>query len=100
MAPSAARPTSVKMIRLLVLSGPFLGLFYVSTSFLQSAGRAGAGTLTALLRQGILFIPLIYVMNHFFGVTGNICAHLAADLAATAVGCALMLRAYRRRDEK
>lgn len=89
-----------EMIRLLVLSGPFLGLFYVSTSFLQSAGRAGAATFTALLRQGILFIPLIYVMNHFFGVTGNICAHLAADLAATAVGCALMLRAYRRRDEK
>lgn len=51
---------------------------------------------TALLRQGILFIPLIYVMNHFFGVTGNICAHLAADLCSTAVSFALMCVVYRR----
>lgn len=84
------------MIKLLVLSGPFLGLFYASTSFLQSAGRPMLATGTALLRQGILFIPLIYVMNHFFGVTGNICAHLAADLCSTAVSFALMCVVYRR----
>lgn len=84
------------MIKLLVLSGPFLGLFYVSTSFLQSAGRPVLATATALLRQGIVFIPLIYVMNHFFGVTGNICAHLTADMCATAVSFALMCLIYRR----
>lgn len=92
----AAIELGSRMIKLLVLSGPFLGLFYASTAFLQSAGRPMLATVTALLRQGILFIPLIYVMNRFFGVTGNICAHLAADLCSTALSFVLMCAVYLR----
>lgn len=85
-----------KMIRLLVLSGPFLGLYYICSNFLQASGNAAVATFTSLLRQGIFLIPLLYIMNHFFGVTGNICAHLTADITASLLAGVLAIRQYRK----
>ena len=84
-----------QMIRLRVLTGPFLGFYYISSNFLQASGNAKMSMLVSLLRQGIFFIPLIYVMNAMFGVTGNICAHIAADSLAALVGVILAVRQYR-----
>ncbi len=85
-----------KMIRLLVLSGPFLGLYYICSNFLQASGNAAVATFTSLLRQGIFLIPLLYIMNHFFGVTGNICAHLTADITASLLAGVFAIRQYRK----
>ena len=85
-----------KMIRLLVLSGPFLGLYDICSNFLQASGNAKVATFTSLLRQGIFLIPLLYIMNYFFGVTGNICAHLTADITASLLAGALAIRQYRK----
>lgn len=85
-----------KMIRLLVLSGPFLGLYYICSNFLQASGNAKVATFTSLLRQGIFLILLLYIMNYFFGVTGNICAHLTADITASLLAGALAIRQYRK----
>ena len=84
-----------QMIRLRVITGPILGLYYISSNFLQASGNAKMSMLVSLLRQGILFIPMIYVMNAMFGVTGNICAHIAADTLATLIGVILAVRQYR-----
>ncbi len=84
-----------EMIRLRVLTGPFLGFYYISSNFLQASGNAKMSMLVSLLRQGIFFIPLIYVMNALFGVTGNICAHIAADTLAALVGVILAVRQYK-----
>lgn len=91
----AALNLGTKMIRLRVLTGPFLGLYYISSNFLQASGNAKMSMLVSLLRQGIFFIPLIYVMNALFGVTGNICAHIAADTLAALVGAVLAVRQYK-----
>lgn len=91
----AALVLGTEMIRLRVLTGPFLGFYYISSNFLQASGNAKMSILVSLLRQGIFFIPLIYVMNSLFGVTGNICAHIAADALAALVGVILALRQYR-----
>ncbi len=85
-----------RMIRLLVLSGPFLGFFYMGSSFLQASGNAVSATFVSALRQGILLIPLLFVMNTLFGVTGNIWAHVIADISSAAVSVSLALRQYRR----
>lgn len=90
----AALDLGIRMVNLRVLTGPFLGLYYISSNFLQASGNAKLSMLVSLLRQGILFIPLIYVMNTFFGVTGNICAHIVADFLAALVGVILAVRQY------
>lgn len=93
-APNALE-LGTQMIRLRVLTGPFLGFYYISSNFLQASGNAKMSMFVSLLRQGIFFIPLIYVMNAMFGVTGNICAHIAADALAALVGVILAVRQYR-----
>lgn len=84
-----------RMVSMLVVSGPFLGLFYIGSNFLQASGNAPLATLVSVMRQGLFLIPLLYVMNRFFGVTGNIMAHIVADIAAAAVAGLLALRQYR-----
>ena len=85
-----------RMVRLLILAGPFLGLFYLGSNLLQAAGNAPLATFVSLLRQGILLVPLLFVMNHFFQVTGNIWAHIVADLASAMVAVVLALRQYHK----
>ena len=80
---------------MLVLTGPFLGLYYIGSNFLQAAGNAPLATLVSMLRQGIFFIPLLYIMNAAFGVKGNVSAHVISDIAAAVVAVILALRQYR-----
>lgn len=91
----AALELGQEMIHLRVLTGPFLGLFYISTNFLQASGKPKMATFVSLLRQGILLLPLLFIMNRVFGVTGNICAHIAADIGAACIGVMLAVRQYR-----
>lgn len=91
----AALEMGREMVSLLVLSGPFIGVFYVATGFLQASGNALLSSVTSLLRQGIFFIPLIYVMNAILHVRGNIGAHLVADALATAVAVVLAIRQFK-----
>lgn len=88
----AALELGRKMVRLHVLTGPFLGLYHISSNFLQVSGNAKMSILVSMLRQGIFFISLIYVMNGLFGVAGNICTHIAADSLAATVGVVLAVR--------
>ena len=85
-----------EIIRIRVLTGPIIGLFYIGSNFLQASGNALLSMLVSLLRQGIFLIPLLYVMNHFFEVKGNVCAHVGADLLAVIVAVILTLRQYKK----
>lgn len=85
-----------EIIRIRVLTGPIIGLFYIGSNFLQASGNATLSMLVSLLRQGIFLIPLLYVMNYFFQAKGNVCAHLVADIFAVIVAVILAIRQYWR----
>lgn len=91
----AALALGQEMVTLLVLSGPFLGLFYIGTNFLQASGNAFLSTVVSALRQGILLIPMLYAMNALFAVKGNIVAHIISDITAAVIAVCLALRQYR-----
>ena len=91
----AALALGQEMVKLLVLSGPFLGLFYIGTNFLQASGNALFSTIVSALRQGILLIPMLYAMNAFFAVKGNIVAHIISDVMAAVIAVCLALHQYR-----
>lgn len=85
-----------RIIRLRLLMGPIMGIFYIGSNFLQASGNAPMAMLVSLLRQGIFLIPLLYLMDWLFQVMGNVSAHLVADLLATGVAVFLALRQYRK----
>ena len=80
----------------LILASPFLGFFYLSSNYLQAAGKAFQATLVSVLRQGVLLIPALYLMHDLFGLTGIAAAHTAADFGSILAASVLGLRGYRQ----
>ena len=73
------------VVTLLMLTSPFMGFFFLTTNFLQATGKAAQATLMSTLQKGALLIPLLFVLEHFFGFYGVIYAHMVADLAASLI---------------
>lgn len=84
-----------EMVMLLMITGPFLGIYYISTNFLQASGNAGLAAIISMLRQGFFLVPLLAVMNYFWGVKGITLAHVTADLTAVVTAGLLALHKYR-----
>lgn len=85
-----------QMVVWLLLAGPLLGLYYLSSNFLQASGKAAAATAVSILRQGALLIPLLYLMHLLLGFTGIAAAHTVADAASSAVALCICLWQYKR----
>ena len=85
-----------QMVVWLLIAGPTLGLYYLSTNFLQASGNAWAATVVSVLRQGVLLIPSLYLMHALLGFTGIAAAHTAADIASAVIALSVCLWQYRR----
>lgn len=75
-----------------LVTGPVCGLYQLSTSFLQSTGKTSYATLVSLLRQGLVYLPMIYLMNSLFGLDGLIFAGAVSDVISILIGGGLSLR--------
>lgn len=53
-----------------IITGPFYGLYQLCQTFLQSTGKASYATLVALLDKGLFYLPMLLLLNHFFGLYG------------------------------
>ena len=83
-----------KMVEILVLTGPFLGIYYIASSFLQAIGHAKSVSLVSLLRQGIFLVPLLVIMDRFMGQMENIWAVILSDIAAASIAVVIAVWHY------
>ena len=88
--------------QIMVLAGlstaPIYGIYQLSQVFLQSTGKAGYATFTALLDKGLFYLPILFVMRRFFGMYG-IAFTGAVTLVFSLIVClALCLRWARGRE--
>ena len=71
---------STDFLRILCLSVPFM-LFNLQISFcFQAMGMGKQSLILSSLRQGVINIPLLFVMNHFFGLYGIVWTQLISDV--------------------
>lgn len=89
-----------QMVVWLLLAGPLLGVYYLSSNFLQASGNALAATITSLLRQGVLLIPSLYLMHALLGFAGIAAAHTVADVTSAIIALAVCLREYRKLEKQ
>lgn len=80
--PSALR-YGVQFVRILLTTSFLFGVFYVLTNALQAAGAAGAALVTNISRQGIIYIPTLFVLKAALGANGLAWAQPVADLLST-----------------
>ena len=65
---------------------PLFGVTTTTNMALQCTGHSGGATFLALCRQGIFFLPLIWVLPVYFGLRGVQLAQPLADLCSLLAG--------------
>ena len=93
---SAAAALGIRQVGYMLLMGPVIGLYYLASNFLQAAGNAPAASFSSALRQGLLLIPLLYLMEYLSGLIGLALAHTAADAASILITGVMAICYYRK----
>lgn len=79
---------------------PFMFLSFHMVHFMQAIDRGKTSFVLAVIRQLCLNIPILLVINHFFGMTGIIWTQMTADLINVAVSYVVYAGVLRRMKEK
>lgn len=87
---------AVRFTNILLTTSFLFGVFYVLCNSLQAMGAATPALIVNLSRQGIIYIPALFILQSFLGVTGLVWAQPVADLLSTALVAALYLRTSRK----
>lgn len=85
----------VKMVQAIILSGPILGIYFLTTNIMQSAGKSLIPTIVSLSRQGLIYIPCLILFNAVWGLDGLIYTQAVSDIAASLLSillCVLVMK--------
>ncbi len=81
----------------ILLTTSFLfGVFYVLANALQAMGAAAQALVINLSRQGLIYIPALYILQALLGATGLAWAQPVADLLSTVLVAMLYFWTSRR----
>lgn len=86
-----------EFVKILVISGPILGILFVMINALQGMGAAVPSLVMSASRQGIFYIPLLLIITALTN-TANwiVMAQPITDYFATALSVLLFLRTYKK----
>ena len=80
---------AVSFSKILLSTSWLFGIFYVLTNALQAMGAATPSLIINLSRQGIIYIPALFILNFIFGIYGLAWAQPVADVLS--IGMAITL---------
>ena len=86
----------VKMLRALMISGPVIGCMFVLNFSFQGMGKGTQSMILSLSRQGLIYFPLLIIMNKTVGLEGIIWSQAVADLVCTAMSVVMFLLVVRK----
>ena len=84
------------MLRFLCVTIPLLGFSTYVNQLYQSLGFAVGATFLASCRQGIFFVPLVFLLPAAFGLTGIEAVQAAADLLTFVISIPLLIYFFRK----
>ena len=77
---ASAYSYAVQFSCILLTTSSLFGVFYVLINTLQAMGAATPALVINLSRQGIIFIPALFILQAAIGITGLVWAQPVADL--------------------
>lgn len=75
----------VKMLTALMVPGTLLGIMFIINFAFQGMGKGAQSLILAGSRQGLVYLPMLLIMNYFVGLEGIIWAQPVADLVSIAI---------------
>lgn len=76
---------AVQFSRILLTTGFLFGVFYVLINALQAMGAATAALIINVSRQGIIYIPTLFILKAVLGMTGLVWAQPVADIVSLVI---------------
>ena len=80
---------AVQFPRILLSTSFLFGVFYVLVNALQAMGAATPALLISMSRQGIIFIPVLFILQAVIGMTGLVWAQPVADVLSILIAAIL-----------
>ena len=90
----------IRMVVALQLSAPFIGILFLCINTIQGMGKALPSLVLTVCRQGLIFIPLIFILNAMLGLNGVIYAQPAADYLSILVGIMICMHLFRSMEHR
>lgn len=92
----AAFDYGVSFARILLCTSFLFGVFYVLTNALQACGAATESLIVNVSRQGLIYIPAMFILGAIYNETGLVWAQPVADILSLILAVALYLRKSRQ----
>ena len=88
----------VHFTRILMTTAWLIGAFAICQNTLQGMGAALPALLASIFRQGVIFIPTMFLLKGIMGVDGLIWAQPVADVLSLVIVVIMMVSRIRRTD--
>jgi len=90
--------SGIHFTRILMCSAWMIGAFVIWQNALQAMGAAMPALIASLLRQGIILVPAMFLMQALIGMDGLLWAQPVADALSVGIIFAMLVRKIRRSD--
>lgn len=87
---------AARFARILLCTSFLFGMFYVLSNALQAMGAATEALIINLSRQGIIYIPSLFLLKMAIGLDGLAWAQPVADILSTGLVAILYIRTVRK----
>lgn len=80
---------AVRFVKILLSTSGLFGGFYVLVNALQAMGAAKKSLVINMSRQGLIYIPSLFILNGIPGITGLVWAQPVADVLSVVIAACL-----------
>ena len=82
----------VKILKIQCISMPFLAYFAVSSMLMQNIGKYFLSLIISISRQGIFYIPLLYILTNMYGEFGIYLLQPVCDILSFILAVVIVYR--------
>ena len=86
-------------LRICCLATPLMFYNLLATFSLQAMGKGPESLILSICRQGLVNIPLLFLMNHLFGLYGVVSTQLVADALTLIISTVLLKSVLKKMQE-
>lgn len=90
----------VKMLTAIMTPGPVIGIMFVLNFAFQGMGKGIQTFILSVGRQGIIYIPLLFILNKLVGLDGIIWAQATADFVCVVMSIVMFVFVMRSVNKK
>ena len=83
-------------LRIACLATPFIISNFQKIYCLQAMGKGKESLILGICRQGLIALPILFTMNHFFGLYGIVMAQPMADACTFVLSTLIYRKVYRK----